>query len=125
MSNEFPKMTGTCKYCGQSKILQTVGDISQKEADERASLECDCTEAKKMQNRQSKINKANKWVEGYFENCPELISLFKVVFDSVANNDVDKVSIKRGERTHSIFLDSDGYLTIKSSKKVEEEESFL
>lgn len=125
MGEEFPKSTGTCKYCGNLRIIQTVGDISQAEADEIASKECDCDEAKKMRKRESKIKKANDWADGYFETNPNIVPLFKEAFRSVANHETEKIAIKEGEWTHNIYLDSDGYLCRKSSKKVEEEDSFL
>lgn len=123
--SEFPKIMGACRFCGQSRLLETIGELTQEEADERATMECTCSDAKVMQNRQRKIDKANEWAEGYFENMPDVIPLFKEAFRAVANHEVDKISIKRGEWTHSIFLDPDAYLTVKSGKKVEEEESFL
>lgn len=122
--NEFPKIMGVCRHCGQSRLIQTVGEITQDKADEMASSQCDCPEAKKLRNRQSKIHKANEWAELRFERAPEVIALFQEVFRSVTNNEVEKVSIKANEWTHNVFLDSDGYLTVKSSKKVDEEESF-
>ncbi len=122
--NEMPQTTGVCKYCGQRKLIQTVGEITQAQADEIVTSECDCPDAKKMKNRKSKITKANEWAELRFERTPEVIALFQEVFRSVTNNEVEKVSIKANEWTHNVFLDSDGYLTVKSSKKVDEEESF-
>ena len=124
MDNELPRITETCKHCGQTRLIQTVGEISQARADEIASEQCDCQGAKVEQNRQRKIKKANEWAEQRFENTPEVISLFKEVFRSVTNNEVEKVSIKDNSWTHVIQLDSDGYLNIKSSKKVEEEVDF-
>ncbi len=124
MDNELPKIMGTCKYCGQTRLIQTIGEISQDKADEIASQECDCTGSKVEQNRLSKINKANEWAEQRFENNPEVLDLFREVFRSVTNNEVEKVSLKVDSWTHNVFLDSDGYLNVKSSKKVEEEVDF-
>lgn len=121
----LPSTMGTCKYCGQSRIIQTVGEITQAKADEIASEQCDCQGAKVEQNRQRKIKKANEWAEQRFENTPEVISLFKESIRSITNREVEKVSIKDNHSwTHVVQLDSDGYLNIKSSKKVEEEVDF-
>lgn len=121
----LPSTMGTCKYCGQSRIVQTVGEITQAKADEIASEQCDCQGAKVEQNRQRKIKKANEWAQQRFENTPEVISLFKEAIRSITNNEVEKVSIKDTHSwTHVVQLDSDGYLNIKSSKKVEEEVDF-
>lgn len=125
MDNELPRITGTCKHCGQSRLIQTVGEITQERADEIASKECDCPGAKVERNRQSKIKKANEWAQQRFENTPEVISLFEEAFRSVTNHEAEKVTIKDNHSwTHVIQLDSDGYLNIKSSKKVEEEVDF-
>lgn len=123
--NEFPITTGTCKFCGQTMTVETVGDISQSQADEIATKRCDCKDAKIYQNRRSKIDKANAWAKQRFENTPEVISLLQEAFRSVTENDIEKVSIKdMNGWTHNVFLDSDGYLNVKSSKKVEEEVDF-
>ena len=42
----------------------------------------------------------------------------------MTNNEVENVSIKFGEWSHKIFLDGDGYLIIKSGKKIDEEAEF-
>lgn len=124
MDNELPRIMGTCKYCGQTRIIQTIGEITQARADELASEQCDCLGAKVEQNRARKIKRADAWAENRFENTPEVLDLFRQAFRSVTNNEIDQVSIKDNSWTHVIKLDSDGYLNIKSSKKVEEEVDF-
>lgn len=123
-NNELPSSTGVCRFCGQQRIIQTVGEITQEKADEIATNECDCPEAKVYQNREGKIKRAREWADNRFEKNEHLISLFYEAFDRVTNYDVDKISIKAGEWTHNVFLDNDGYLTIKSGKKVDEEVNF-
>jgi hypothetical protein len=122
--NEFPITTGICKFCGQTMTVETVGEISQSQADEIATSRCTCKEAKVYQNRAGKIKKAREWAENRFMKAPELISLFEESFERVTNHDVEKISIKESDWTHNIFLDSDGFLNVKSSKKVEEEVDF-
>lgn len=122
--NEFPITTGTCKFCGQTMTVETVRDITQDKADEIATSRCTCKEAKVWQNRESKIKKAKEWATNRFERQPNLITLFEESFERVTNHDVEKVAIKESDWTHNIFLDSDGYLNVKSSKKVEEEVDF-
>lgn len=124
MSNEFPIKTGVCRFCGQTMTVETVGDITQSQADEMATNQCTCKEAKVWQNRESKIRKAKEWAVNRFERTPNLISLFEESFERVTNHDVEKISIKENDWTHSIFLDSDRFLNVKSSKKVEEEVDF-
>lgn len=123
-NNELPRTMGTCKYCGQSRIIQTIGEITQARADEIASEQCDCEGAKVEQNRERKIKRADEWAENRFINTPEVITLFKQAFRSVANHEVEQITIKDDSWTHVIKIDSDGYLNIKSSKKVEEEVDF-
>lgn len=122
--NEFVKNMGTCKFCGQTRMVKTIGDITQSKADEIATNECSCKDAKVFQNRESKIKKAQEWVRLRFEHQPNIQEVFNVAVEAVANHDIEKTSIKEGDWTHNIFLDSDGYLNVKSSKKVEEEVDF-
>ena len=118
--DELPLTQGTCRFCGQTKMIKTVGDITQSQADEMATEGCDCKEAKVWQNRQSKINKAKEWARLRFEHTPNILSIFFEAFELVTNHDIEKVSIREEDWTHNIFLDSDGFLNVKSSKKVEE-----
>ena len=74
--NELPRSTGTCRFCGQQRIIKTVGDITQAKADEIATNECDCTDAKVFQNRQKKIDKASDWARKRFEKTPNIQELF-------------------------------------------------
>lgn len=120
----LPLTQGTCRFCGQTKMIRTVGDITQSQADEMATEGCDCKEAKVWQNRQSKINKAKEWARLRFEHTPNILSIFFEAFELVTNHDIEKVSIREEDWTHNIFLDSDGFLNVKSSKKVEEEVDF-
>ena len=124
-NNKLPEYIATCRFCGQTRLIQTVGDTPQSELDEIATDQCDCEQAKKYHNRQQKIRKATEWANGYFENMPEVIPLFETAFKAVANFDVESVQIKAGEWTHNITIDSDGYLVRKSGKKVTEEDSFI
>lgn len=122
--DELPLTQGTCRFCGQTKLLKTVGDITQSQADEMATEGCDCSDAKVWQNRQSKISKAKEWARLRFERTPNILSIFFEAFELVTNHDIEKVSIREEDWTHNIFLDSDGFLNVKSSKKVEEEVDF-
>lgn len=122
--SELPISTGTCRFCGQTMTVETVGEISQSQADEIATSRCSCKEAKIYQNRESKIRKAKEWASNRFEKTPNVISLFEEAFERITNHDIEKIAIKESDWTHNIFLDNEGYLNVKSSKKVEEEVDF-
>ena len=119
-------ITGCCKFCGQSRIIDWNPDepISQAEADELATKDCDCQDARVMQNREKKIQRAKEWIANRFAGNPIVIQLFNEAVKAVVNNEVENVSIKFGEWSHKIFLDGDGYLIIKSGKKIDEEAEF-
>lgn len=120
------RISGVCKYCGQSRFIQWDADepITQAEADEIATKECDCEDASTARNRERKIQRAQEWVRNRFEGCPGIIALFDEAIKETVNHEAETISIKIGEWTHKIFVDSDGYLTIKSGKKVDEEATF-
>ena len=123
-TNELPRSTGTCKHCGQPRIIQTIGDITQEQADEIATSECDCDGAKKERERERMIEQAEEWIDGRFENKPYVKPVFFCAVKSVVSHEIKEASIKEGEWTHKIALNSDGYVVIKSSKNVNEEVSF-
>lgn len=120
------RISGICKFCGQSRIIQWNAEepITQAEADEIASKECDCEEASIVRNKERKIQRAQEWARNRFEGCPGIIALFDEAIKEIVNHEVETISFKLGEWTHKIFVDSDGYLTIKSGKKVDEEATF-
>lgn len=119
-------ITGCCKFCGQSRIIDWNPDepISQAEADEIATKECDCQDARVMQNREKKIQRAKEWIANRFAGNPIVIQLFNDAVKAVVNNEVECSSTKVGEWSYKIFLDGDGYLIIKAGKKIDEEAEF-
>ena len=123
-TNELPRSTGVCKHCGQTRIIKTVGEITQAKADETATSECDCDGAKVEREREKKIQKAEEWIRGRFEKKPYIQPVFFCAVKSVTNHETKEISIKEGEWTHKISLNSEGFIIIKSSKSVNEEVSF-
>lgn len=113
--------TGVCQYCGQSMIIQTVGDnLTQGELDAKATDLCNCPEAQSERRKRERKEKVDKFVKKHFS--PELSSLIHYAIKMVEQQDLVEYQSKLpDDRIVKIWLDNDQYLRIKI-KKTEDEE---
>ena len=87
---EDEKQIGTCKYCGQSKMIQTIGEVSQARLNEIATTECQCGGARaerELEERKTKI-------ESFLNEVPEFSrSFFKAAIEAAQNEDTEIESV--------------------------------
>lgn len=100
-NNEMPEgvdqQTGTCIYCGQTMILNTVGPASREQLDRWATEKCNCEEAKKANERVKMKRTAEDNIRNMFrEKYPETEAIMQAALPYVENEDVLKVSIDTG-----------------------------
>ena len=102
---EDEKQIGVCKYCGQSKMIQTIGEVSQARLNEIATNECQCGGARA--ERELEERRAN--IESYLKEVPEYSrSFFKAAINAVQDEDTEIESIT--------IVTSDGWRTQLSMK---------
>jgi hypothetical protein len=96
-------MTGTCRLCGQIVSLKKPAD-SEEEADFEASMLCSCTDAKIMQMRYKRIERAKKRIDELFgppavaQNFepitePEVIEQLHRIVELTGNGKLERTSI--------------------------------
>lgn len=110
---------GTCKYCGQTAMITTVGEVSQAELDVMATEKCMCQEAQSERRKKERKEKLREYIRKTFDE--PLDQFIHDAFELVDDVHVDDVTIKIGSRSIKIWRDSDLYTHIKT-KRTEDEE---
>lgn len=99
--NEMPegvdKQTGSCMYCGQTMILNTVGPASREQLDKWATEKCSCEKAKKVHERVRIKRAAEDNIRNMFkEKYPETEAILQASLPYVESDAILKVSIDTG-----------------------------
>ena len=109
---------GFCKYCGQSQIVVTVGEVSQEKRNEIATGLCQCAQAQEARRKEDRKKKKEDYLEENFPDDP-LKSFVAQCIDAVDTWDMglESVQLKLDDGyTHKISLDKDYNLKIKATK---------
>jgi transcription elongation factor Elf1 len=96
---------GSCKYCGQQKIVQCDPGDTQTEIDEIATANCDCPESMRVVDKTEQIATANARIDELFgdESCDTgfypikddaAINLMKTVASLIADHTVQSAMIQ-------------------------------
>ena len=113
--------TGTCAYCGQSTIIETVGDVTQTERDQMATDQCNCPQAQSERRKKIRKEKIEAYIDKHFEDQDVRI-LVREIIDLVEHSQIGTTTFALGEeKTVKIWVDSDAWLHVKV-KKTEDEE---
>lgn len=112
--------TGTCHYCGQSVMLETVGELTEEQLDAMATEICKCPEAQSAQRQKERREKIESFVKRHFDE-PQYHFIEEVI-EIVEAEEVSEVTFKlTDDRSVKIWLDKDYYLNLKI-KHTEEDE---
>ena len=109
---------GYCKYCGQSQLVVTVGEVDQEKRNELATEMCHCAQAEEAKRKAQRKEKKERYLEDNFPDEP-LKSFVCQCIDAVDTWDmgIESVQIKLDDGyTHKISLDKDYNLKIKATK---------
>lgn len=126
-----------CKFCGQFNAkVELSDDMTQSEAVELATLNCDCPAARGYQRKQEQVEKAKAELESLFLEDDEIhnikaadsvvVDLLKEAVDLIADDKIYQISVKltRGgtaevKATSSGKISVQRSLTLKSKREVE------
>ena len=121
MAEKELKNVGTCAYCGQTRAIETLGEVTQKELDRMATERCVCQgaqEEKKKKARKAKIDEFINKKFPYGKLAGEIHSLVDVIED----NTFEEITAKLyKDKLCKIWKDSDNYLHIRI-KRTEDDE---
>lgn len=113
------KQIGTCKFCGQTQMIQTVAPVSQEELDVMATDKCMCPEAKAARRKKERKAKIDAYINKHFS--ADMVEFVNKAVEMVESFVVDKVSINMDSKTYTIWIDSDSWLHIKMQKREDDE----
>ena len=120
MSDEKKKeQIGTCQFCGQTQMIQTIAPVSQAELDAMATDKCMCPEAKTERRKKERKAKIDAYINKHFN--PQTADFVHKAVEMVEQFIVDKISINMDSKTYTIWIDSDSWLHIKMQKREDDE----
>ena len=113
------KNVGTCAFCGQTAIIETIGEVSQAELDQMATDKCMCKEAQSERRKKERKQKIKTYVAKHF--TAEKIDFVNAAISLVETFVFDKVSMNYDAKTCTIWMDADSYLHIKIQHREDDE----
>lgn len=101
---------GTCKYCGESRIIVKADKMTQEDLDNQASLECDCEGAKAEQDILELIQSGKRSLDRIIgKKSKEVAKALTPFVEMIARKKIKKVSINfDGIMTGSLYASSSG-----------------
>ena len=89
--------TGTCIYCGQTMILNSITPADKEQLDKWATEKCTCEQAKKVQEKVKAKRTAEDNIRFLFrDRHPEVEAIMKASLKYIENEDVLKVTVDTG-----------------------------
>ena len=120
MAEKFEKI-GTCAYCGQTRTIETIGEVSQAELDEMATDRCLCSEAQSAKRKKARRAKIDEFIKKKFIT-PEMVGFMQNAIKFVEDGTFEDATIKLyGSKTVKIWMDADSFLHIRI-KRTEDDE---
>lgn len=123
---------GKCMYCGQQAMLEINDDIVALYEDkpddwdtyisEEATKICKCEGARAWWNVERRVRKAEDECLK-LANSEQIGEVLKAAVRPVMRSEFDKLTIKDGGVTYSVYLDSDERLHVRREHKVTEDKT--
>lgn len=123
MSEKKKEKIGTCAYCGQTRIIETIGDVelTQAELDAMATDRCTCVPAQEEKRKKARKKKINDFVTKKFSS-PKLQGEIFEIINTVEEDTFEEVTLKLyPDMDVRIWKDSYSNLHIKI-KRTEDDE---
>jgi len=112
---------GTCAYCGQTRAIETIGEVTQAELDVMATERCLCQEAQAEKRKKAREAKIKEFIHKKFP-YEKLAGEILMLVDCVLDSTFEDVTIKLyKDKVVRIWKDSDNYIRIKI-KRTEDDE---
>ena len=114
------KEMGTCRFCGQRRLVRYAGGLTQEELDKIATDECNCDGAIKERNIRYETSKARTAVEKVImPRYPEAGAILKEAEDSTAHGLFHAVTIGLGDGAKATMtVNRKGAISVKLSETI-------
>lgn len=114
------KEMGTCRFCGQRRLVRYAGGLTQEELDKIATDECNCDGAIKERNIRYETSKARTAVEKVImPRYPEAGETLKEAADSTAHGLFHAVTIGLGDGAKATMtVNRKGAISVKLSETI-------
>lgn len=114
------KEMGTCRFCGQRRLVRYAGGLTQEELDKIATDECNCDGAIKERNIRYEASKARTAVEKVImPRYPEAGAVLKKAVDSTAHGLFHAVTIGLGDGAKATMtVNRKGAISVKLSETI-------
>lgn len=124
MSNfENTKQMGTCRFCGQTFMIETIsGEATEAQLEEHATQMCNCPEAKAYQGVIEAKDKAMRNIEILFDKFPKAKELLQAAVEPVAGGAIKSVTVNlEGGVKGTLKLGSSGKVRLKKTTTTTDE----
>ncbi len=120
MAEKMEKI-GTCAYCGQTRAIETIGEVTQAELDVMATERCLCQEAQAEKRKKAREAKIKEFIHKKFP-YEKLAGEILMLVDCVLDSTFEDVTIKLYKnKVVRIWKDSDNYIRIKIKRSEDDE----
>lgn len=117
--------TAACRFCGQMAQIEADGELTQPQAEEKATMTCKCPEAVEYQEEKQRKEKALKNVSVLFgeDAAPEkrigegIVSILQAAVEEIYSGGLAKVTLNlRGGVKASISQNSKGEINVERTE---------
>ena len=118
-------MIGYCKFCGQSRFIETEDEMTQEEANKQATEICECYEATHEAWKNSTLKVFEGDLEMMFEKAPEIKKLLRYAGEKIIDNKMIQITVRRStNQTISLKLKDHGLCITRTDRTKEESISY-
>jgi hypothetical protein len=117
--------TAQCRFCGQMVQIETDKELTQPQAEEQATMTCNCTEAVEYQKEKQRKEKAMMNVSAFFgenaapdKRCGEgIVNILKAAVEEIYTGGLAKVTLNlRGGVKASISQNAKGEINVERTE---------
>lgn len=108
---------GTCRFCGQSKWIQSSVELTRDEVDDEVTASCNCPDAQVERKQRERIRKAENNLEVLCMGLPEeLVQYLKGGISAVLHGDIRKMTAYLpGDKKVEIGMTANDYVYVKTT----------
>ena len=126
MAGKMKTAKGTCRYCGQVRMVKVPEDtdLPEEVLDQVATDECDCEKASFYRERQEKIERAELIIENLPpEHEQDIVALLKKALPEIVDQKIRKISISvNSDVSYTMTRGKDGEVRIRRQEIVVSED---